>query len=180
MTPIKKNETVTLPVWDYLRDDWSGVFEVGPHGIRPVSQATTTPVARDAAIRDNATTGTRQGFFCTGYRAVWMFDDANFCIWTRDREIAYSDKGALIVGELRVLREEVNEVLSFINPDDHGHRGVKLKMKTGDVFTIVEEHDEMAELEPTYNYNDALNDGFWTRFLGVDLAKWFGVGHRGW
>ncbi len=171
---------MTLPVWDYLRDDWSGVCEVGPHGIKLVSHTMTTPVARDVTIRKNAATGTSQGFFCTGYRAVWMFDDANFCIWTRTCAIAYTENGTLIFGEHRVLRADVQEVVSFINLDDHGHRGVKLTMKTGTIFTVVEEHDEMSDLEPTYNYNDALNDGFWTQFLGIDLATWFGVGHCGW
>ncbi len=156
--------TKSLLVKDCLRDGWVGVCEVGPGGARIVKQgASLEPV--------------RNGFVCGHGPATWTLD-GGFQVWSENAIVAISTSDGFNLGGLDVKSLEVAEVVSFIEDEDLGHRGVFLILKTGDRVRVLEEHDDTAQLDPTYNMDNARIDGAWARFLGRDLATWLGVPHR--
>lgn len=164
--------------WDYLHDGWQGTYEVGPQGATLLSHVQLSPEEKDAAIREMAARGVRQAFLCAGGPAVWAFDAQGGDIWSRAEAVAWSRGRELIVNGKAIAIGDIAEVVSFLDVDDLGWRGVRVTLRDGESLTVLEERDETALLDPTYNYNNASIDGAWADFLAIDLAKWLGAPHR--
>ncbi len=164
--------------WDYMHDGWQGTYEVGPQGASLMSYVQLSPEEKDASIREMTARGVRQAFLCAGGPAVWSFDAQGGDIWSREHEVACSRGRNLILRGRTIAANDIVEIVSFLDGEDLGYRGVRMTLRAGEKVTVLEERDETAQLDPTYNYDNALIDGAWADFLAIDLAKWLGVSHR--
>ena len=164
--------------WDYMHEGWQGVYEVGPQGANLISHVQLSPAEKAVSIQEMTARGVRQAFLCAGGPAVWSFDDQGGDIWSREQEIACSRGQELMLRGRAIATIDIVDVVSFLDADDLGYRGVRLTLRNGESVSILAERDETAQLDPTYNVDNARIDGAWAGFLGIDLANWLEVPHR--
>ncbi len=120
--------------------------------------------------------GVRQGATSGVAPYTWSNDGA-FTVWSLVETVVDTHDGAIeTAAGSRLARADAVRVVSFVDEDSLGHRGVKVITRDGEVL-IAEEDDPAAELDPAYGFDNVLIDGAWAVDLGRDLATWLGVPH---
>jgi hypothetical protein len=169
-------KATTLAVWDTSNSvAWLGLYETSASGAILIRHET---VAVDIGARKKRLQqqGQRQGSTCGGF-AVWAFDDTGE-IWSKSGCLASGPRGQWKVGATPIPASSVVAVASFYDNEDYGHRGVKLELRGGTQLLVIEEFDAASKHDPTYNWDNLLEDGAWTSELSRDLAKWLQCAHR--
>jgi hypothetical protein len=146
---------------DLLHQVWHGEVAVGE---RPAFYGRL----RRRGVRIGATDG------ISPY--VWS-DDGGFTVWSHEGMIADGRDGVLEAGGAQVRQADVRRVVSFLDPHEWSHRGVRVELHDGFWHTIAYEDDSMARFDPTYGVDNLIMDAAWASYLGRDLARWFGVPH---
>jgi hypothetical protein len=157
---------------------WIGVYAVGTHGASLV-ESRTFPNTTGAKCRDLLRgLGVRVGSKYLGHPLVWVIDDLGCSVWS-DKDIRVSGTGLeLSLPNGSVHTSDVEAVVSFVD-DDYIRRGVRLDLLGGRQAILVEEHDAIAEMDPTYGWdNFSLSDAHWVSKLGREFAAWLHVPHR--
>lgn len=169
-----------VAAWDVTsyEDAWLGVYAVGEGGAKLLAHermATGAREARTAALRAR---GVRVGA-TSGFGAhVWAGDADRFGVWSDRTRVATATRGALELAGAQVPVAELRAVVSFLDPRDLGHRGVRIERRAGAPIVLAEERDAAAQMDPGYNRDNVAIDGAWATFLGRDLAAFLGVPHE--
>jgi hypothetical protein len=169
-----------LAAWDASRPGEAGwaIFSVSAAGARCLAQVELTG-DREATAAAWRRRGLRAGAWYCGHTFVWVADQRGCVVWSRESIVLELTRSSLQLAGSRVRPHEVQAVVSFV-ADDWIHRGVRLELNTGaDDVIVLDEYDEIARLDPTYNYDNWLmSDGAWVSCFGRDLAAWLGAPHR--
>jgi len=168
-----------VALWDDSRtaDAWLGIYKLGPNLkllacelMSAEQRPPRTAELRERGVRIGATTGTSP---CS-----WS-DDGSFIIWSEQVVGIEASRTEIRCADgRRVGAGEVVRVVSFIDADARGHRGVRLDLVDGTHVIIVEERDQVAELDPTYGWDNVAIDALWVSLLGQRLATWLAVPHH--
>ncbi len=172
------SDSTILYVWDKSDPSqaWLGEYRVADAGttlIRHQLVRTADVATKQSELQRR---GKRQGATVGGF-AIWAFDKTGE-IWTKQRCLASGPRNAWLVGKTQVASTSVVAVTSFFNPDDYGHRGVKLQLRSAVQLVVVEEFDPASKHDPTYNQDNLAIDGAWASAFGKDLAGWLNCPHR--
>ena len=166
-----------LDVWDCADKAWQGICEFGPHGARVISERKNVPLSSVVDRRENSAKDRRTATMCGIGPAIWCLDGG--CdIWSDAALCAHAQDGKLLLRGHSVAVTSIVEVVSFLDSANLGRRGVRVNVENGATLLVIEEVDPSAQMDPTYNWDNALIDGAWADFLAIDLAKWLGVPHR--
>lgn len=169
-----------LPVFNGVDRDgvWIGVYAVGTHGASLIASRTFPGTASAKYRQLLRRFGLRVGSKYLGHEYVWAVDELGCCVWS-DTDIRMSGTGLeLSLPSGNVHTSDIRGVVSFVD-DDYIRRGVRVDLVGGKEAVLVEEHDDIAEMDPTYNYdNFLLSDAHWVSKLGRDFAAWLHVPHR--
>jgi uncharacterized protein YjbI with pentapeptide repeats len=134
---------------------------------------------RSAVERRLAQHGIPIGATHRGCDFVWVCDDEHLTVVQLDAGITLEALGAdLVIAGRRVEIREVAAILSFVDRDDIGHRGVRVVLINGDAVTFAEEHDPTPAVDPAYGRMNLELDAGWIVMLGRDLAARLVVVHR--
>ncbi|MFY0533482.1 hypothetical protein [Nannocystis pusilla] len=152
------------------------VFAVSSAGARLLAQCEAAD--RDATAAAWRRRGLRIGAWYGGHEYVWVADELGCVVWSRAAVRLDLTRVHLRFAGDEVALRDVQTVVSFV-ADDWVRRGVLLERSGGEPVVALDEHDEVARLDPTYNYDDfLLSDAGWVSCFGRDLAAWLGVPHR--
>lgn len=160
-----------LCAWDHESYEADlAVYAVGEAGARRLATAPIAAELREATTAALRARGLRIGGCYRGHEFVWVADARGCTVWSRDRVIFH--RGSRFeVGEVRT-------VVSYIG-EDYVRRGVRLERALADDLVVAEEDDEIARLDPFYNWDNlSLSDAYWISGCGRDVAAWLGVPHR--
>jgi hypothetical protein len=173
--PAPEHSTASLTVWDTSDSgsSWLGEYQVGPHGAHLVEHESMHPTHANERRLEMQRAGQRLGTTVGGF-AIWTLGETGE-IWTKDAFPASGPRTNWRIGRTRLDASGANAVIAFMNRQDYGHRGVKLRLRSGRELMIVEERDTAAQFDPSYNLDNALIDGAWAVALGCDLAAWLGI-----
>ncbi|MEZ4226084.1 MAG: pentapeptide repeat-containing protein [Polyangiaceae bacterium] len=171
-----------LAVWDISRREEQLVLYVIQDGklerlvLEPMSSERRSELEKVFDAR-----GIRTGASDLPGPFVWS-SDHDFTVWSLTRPVAgVIARGHAefieVAGGERMRRTDAARVVSFLDDDSLGHRGVNLVAQDGTILTIAEEHAMAAQLDPTYGIDHVMVEGAWATFLGRDLAAWLGVPH---
>lgn len=161
--------TSLLAAWD-LQDDRKTLrtYRVSSSGAEFVERREVSPDEREAMNKQLLDRGTRIGYAYYGF--LWMFDDGEFALWTKEAQLATGTTEELRVGEQSVRVSEINCIEVFVGPDNMGHRGVRADL--GARTVVIAEEDFSVESNPMYDQMDLEWEINWAEFLGRDLAMW--------
>jgi hypothetical protein len=132
---------------------------------------------RSRLTADLRTRGLRIGSCAGSGPYMWIQDD-RFTVFSEDRITFEATRSMVSIGELVIAPSHVTRIVTFIDDDARGHRGVQLELDDGRLVVVAEEHDETADLDPTYGWDIVVIDALWASRLGRDLAAWLSVPHR--
>ncbi|MFZ6179031.1 tetratricopeptide repeat protein [Nannocystis pusilla] len=167
-----------LAAWDASRPGEAAfaIFAVSPAGARLLAQGETPD--RDATAAAWRRRGLRVGACHGGHEFVWVADELGCVVWSRVAVRLDLTRVHLRFADDEPALRDVQAVVSFV-ADDWVRRGVRIERIGGEPVVALDEHDEVARLDPTYNYDDfSMSDAGWTSSFGRDLAAWLGVPHR--
>ncbi|MCY0991032.1 tetratricopeptide repeat protein [Nannocystis sp. ILAH1] len=167
-----------LVAWDASRPGEAAfaVFAVSPAGARLLAQGEAAD--KDATAAAWRRRGLRIGAWYCGHEFVWVADELGCVVWSRAAVRLDLTRVQLRFAGEELALGDVQTVASFV-ADDWVRRGVRLERSGGEPVVALDEHDEVAQLDPTYNYdNFLLSDAGWASCFGRDLAAWLGVPHR--
>lgn len=170
-----------LGVWDLARgrENDLAIYELAESGLSRLAskrvpagdRSVMIETLREHRVPVGATYGSRP--------FIWAADPATFTIWTlAGVEFEGTKTDLRRAGHSLASPASVEAVVSFVDPDDLGHRGVALVLRDGRRSVIAEERDAAAELDPAYNVDNLTIDGAWATYLGRELSGWLGVDHR--
>lgn len=168
-----------VAAWDYRWPDRAvlGVYATSDKGAKLV-HAEEAPLEQREAMSDRVRDrGIRLGGAYTYTGHVWVVDDRGIGLWNAKASLV---EGSAMVIPLRggaVKASDVAKVITFVDPNDMTHRGVRCQMANGNVATVVDEHHEAAKADPFYTNDSLLEDMRWAILLGQDIAMWLGVPH---
>ncbi|MCY1004356.1 tetratricopeptide repeat protein [Nannocystis pusilla] len=167
-----------LAAWDTSRPGEAvfAIFAVSSAGARLLAQGEAAD--RDATAAASRRRGLRIGACHGGHEFVWVADELGCVVWSRAAVRLDLTRVLLRFAGDEVALRDVRAVVSFV-ADDWVRRGVRIERIGGEPVVALDEHDEVARLDPTYNYDDfSMSDAGWTSSFGRDLAAWLGVPHR--
>lgn len=165
-----------LAVWDHARDEALVLYAIADGRLDRLAVQEMNKDERAARTAELAKRGIRAGATDGPSQFVWS-KDGNFTIWSLTGVVADSEGGVISTGGQQVARGDVTRVVSFLDRNSLGHRGVKVLTRAGGEVVIVDEEDPAATLDPTYGMDNVMIDAAWATFLGRDLAAWLGVPH---
>jgi hypothetical protein len=178
--PISQNpfDGMLAAVDESRQDDWIGIYRVGTSGATLVEYR-TYPTEGRRARRDSLTKlGLRICRSYRGHELVWIAHRAACAIWSSTAIRVTGTGTELFLPSGTVHTADVCAVTSFV-ADDYVHRGVRLTLIDSSQPILVDEHDPIAETDPTYGWdNFQLSDAHWVSKLGGDFAAWLHVEHR--
>jgi hypothetical protein len=110
-------------------------------------------------------------YFATSWSWVWASGDGGLRLWRRDAGLALrTDAGGVeLEGGGRVARGEI-ERIELVVSEDWVLRRVQLVTVGGELHTIAEERDWIAQIDPTYDGIMLECDCAWLDRLGRDVA----------
>jgi hypothetical protein len=152
---------------------WLGIYRVSVSGASLIAHEKMPISERAVMERRLRARGVRIG--STDGEYVWTLGERGFQLWTGDRQVTESGADELVFSGQKIVRKNVEAVVSFVDRNDPGHRGVFVTVMDGPAALVVEEHDPAAEADPAYNLNNAFLDGAWSLQLAADLGAWLGV-----
>lgn len=167
-----------LALWDFgARDEKLLVCSVAGGKLSVIASADMSQGDREQWSAMLAAKGVRQGATSGVAPFCWSKEGA-FTVWSlTDAVVTSSGDTIEVAGGARIRKGDVARVWTFLDPASRGHRGVRVVTRAGEPVTIVEEHDPVARLDPTYGMDNVSIDAAWATFLGRDLAAWLGVPH---
>lgn len=171
-----------LAAWDHQGDDDNElrIYAVGPTGAHHLASALDPAGPREAAreAKQSAmrTRGVRVGGAWPWSGHVWVMDEEGCAIWSRTTRLAEGTRAELRLRDRVVVPSEVARVVSFLDPADSGHRGVRFELHSGAQVVVAE---EFAPPDPVFfDELDTLDDDVrWATYVGYGLATWLGVPH---
>ena len=158
-----------VAAWDD-RDDSRrrpAIFTVGAQGAALLTETAVDPTMHQEITNRLLDRGLRIGHTYGDHEFVWAFDGRGETVW--------SAKGIVWKGPPTT---SVERVITFLDPQDRGRRGVRLAVRGGADVTVVEERDETATLDPFYNADNLFLDSLWAHYLGYHLSRWLRVTHE--
>lgn len=167
MTPFEEAVAaggLLVAAWD-LEDNERmrlALYSTGPGGAKRLAQTDVPSATHEAMVDRLVDRGVRMGACYAGTPFVWSADERGFAVWD-DKALTASGK---------IASRAVAAVQVFLDPADRGHRGVRLKLKTGGTELIAEERSLAAHLDITYGQDNLYYDTFWAQYLGEHLAVW--------
>lgn len=168
-----------LPAWDDddVRSRRLRLYSVGASGAALVATTDVPPPGREAMTDRLLDLGLRIGGTYGTMPFVWVMDGRGCTIWSDQGVVADGTFDLLTIGRQKVPLGDVTKVISFIDPKDRGHRGVRLEVRGAHYVTVVEEHDRTPHLDPTYGHDNELMDSGWIFYIGTYLASWLSLTH---
>ena len=165
-----------VAAWDDTTDDlaWLGIYAAGDGGVRLLADERIDVVARDKRLADLAKRAVLHGS-TSGGELVWCVAGEQFMAWNLRRRLFVAGRREVIAGDTCVA--DIVRVTSFVDPENVGHRGVRLERASGGQLVLVEEHDPTPEMDPTYDRSNVAIDAAWASALGRALASWLAVAH---
>jgi hypothetical protein len=165
-----------LAAWDHAGDETLVIYAIADGRLDRLAVQTMNQDERAAHSEELARRGVRVGATDGPSQFVWT-KDGDFTIWSLTGVVACGRDGVITAGDREVARGDVSRVISFLDRDSLGHRGVKVLTRAGGDVVVVEEEDPAAALDPTYGMDNVMIDAAWATYLGRDLAAWLGVPH---
>ncbi len=165
-----------LAVWDHAGDETLVLYAIADGRLDRLATQQMSKAERASLGADLAQRGIRVGATDGPSQFVWS-KDGGFTIWSLTGVVVDGRDGALVVGDQTIARGDVARVVSFLDRDSLGHRGVKVALRAGGETVVVDEEDPAAQLDPTYGMDNVMIDAAWATYLGRDLAAWLGVPH---
>jgi len=107
---------------------------------------------------------------------VWVLDGRGVSVWTDEALLVDGSTMVIDVKSGAVKARDVTKVITFLDPDDIGHRGIRCQLASS-VVVFAEEHHEAARTKPFYSADELYEDMDWAVLLGHDLAMWLRVPH---
>ncbi len=170
-----------LAVWDLSgKEEYLFVYAHSNGKLERLAASTMSSAQRQDRTAELARRGIRIGASDMPGPFVWS-TDRNLSVWSLIPPVGVVAEGHAdrikASGGAQVRRADVERVVSFLDDDSLGHRGVKVVTRSGVEIVIVEEDAVAARLDPTYGIDHVMVEGAWATFLGRDLAAWLGVPH---
>jgi hypothetical protein len=162
-----------LPAWE-LNDrivHTVRVHRIGSDGAALVGRADVDPKEVEVTNNTLQDRGLRVGN--AYHRFVWVLDDAGLGVWSKTAQLADGTRDDLRIGSERLRAGDIKGVATFVEPENWGHRGVR--MDVGNRIVIVAEENFSVENNPSYSAMDLDMEIMWADFLGRDLALWLGL-----
>lgn len=152
-----------VAAWDLEDNDRTRVvlYATGSGGAKRLAQTDVPRETHEAIVDRLIDRAVRIGACYAGSPFVWVADDRGFAVWD-DKALTASGK----------IGSGAAAVQVFLDPADRGHRGVRLKLKSGGSELIAEEQSRAARLDITYGQDNLYYDTFWAQYLGEHLAVW--------
>jgi hypothetical protein len=175
-----RHEGPLVAVWDHVSDDpeWLGIYAAASGRMQLLAHTRVPTAQKDATTADLRRRGVRIGATCGASPFLWS-KDRGFTVWSLSAVVADGAGPELKLGDGRVVRvADAARVVSFLDEDSLGHRGVKVELKDGSHVVVVEEDHPAYQLDPTYSMDNVMIDAAWATYLGRDLASWLDVPHR--
>jgi len=168
-----------LAAWDYAQDPPGlAMYMVGSDGGKRIGYGRIEKARRDAVTADLRKWGVRVGG-CYGSSAfVWVADEYGATVWSKDDVRVEGTRAEMKLPGRTLKTTDVTAIVSFVG-DDYVQRGVRAVLRDGREVTLVDEHDDIAKLDPTFGRNEFLaSDARWIGCLGRDVAASLRVPHR--
>ena len=164
-----------VAAWDDFDDDRKtlALFEVGEKGARRRAEAQVARDEQQARTDELVGRGVRMGNTVGNNEHVWVLDDTA-TVWSATRVVLEGNRATLRLAGGFVPPGDVTRVSAFYDPDDRGHRGVRVDA-SGKHVIAVDERDDAVQEDPFYNQDNLVMDALWASYLGNDLANWLGV-----
>jgi len=140
-----------------------GLFSVADDHVTELAQTNVPHDQREDLVDRLVARKIRIGAQYGGKVFTWVADDESFAVWS----------GSELVASGTRTTKSVSGVTIFVDPDDQGHRGVRLTLASGRSELVVEEHDPTPRIDPAYGDDELLLDTLWAKYLGTHLALWF-------
>ena len=158
-----------MAAWDLSPQQEGRVrlYAVGNAGAQMLAEQDVEPKKREPLTDELRARNVRIGSTYAGMPVVWAIDDSGYAIWSHDALKASGKRAS-----------DIARIITFYDPADLGHRGVKLGLRGGSEETLVEERDPASQIDPGYNEDNLFMEGVWATHLGRQLATWLGVPHE--
>jgi hypothetical protein len=112
---------------------------------------------------------------------VWTTGDSNVSIWGPHGRVLEADGERLRVdGGGDYPRDAFAAFQSYADEDDYIDRGVRARLKSGEIVEIVSEPSATAAVDPTYNRSDLIWETAWTGAIAKALARWANADYESW
>lgn len=170
-----------LAAWDRSAEGQGRlvIVAVGRQTATVIAKERIAPEQRAAVEQRLLDSGVLIGSTFRACDYVWVVSDEVCAVVKLDEGIVTEALGAdLVITGRRVKIRDVKSVVSFVDPADIAHRGVKVKLGDGSEPVIAEEVDPTPSIDPTYGRQNLEIDAGWIVALGRDLATNFGVPHH--
>ncbi len=162
-----------LAAWD-LHDDRKTLrmYRVAATGASFIGRTEVAADDREATNTKLLDKGARIGYVSSSF--IWAIDDAGVSVWTKTEQLVEGGRDAIRVGTEMIRAGEIKRIETFVDPDNMGHRGVRLDVGR---HVVLAEENFSVESNPSYSEMDLEWELMWAEFLGRDLALWLGVPH---
>lgn len=107
--------------------------------------------------------------WASGWRRLWSADLASFTVWGRSRWAAHLRGAELRTRKVSIPVAAVRAVTAYTSRDLRTH-GVRVDCLDGRQVPVIDKHEWLAELDPTYGGLEVLADMSWCVRLASDLA----------
>jgi hypothetical protein len=167
-----------IAAWDYQSDDDNDVrlYAVSGAGARHLASR-QVPVDQCEALHEQLRArGLRVGGCYPWSGHVWAMDEAGLAVWSKTALLAEGSPVELRLRGRAVPASTIARVVTFTDPADAGHRGVRCELTAGGAVVVADEFDPPRPAV----FDDAdtrADDERWAVFVGFGLATWLGVPH---
>lgn len=155
-----------VAAWDYDDNDRERLvlYSVGAGGARQRAVSGVAHESQEAVVDTLLARGVRIGGCYGATPFVWVADSQGFAVWNDTALTADGPSPS----------EDVRAVRVFLDPEDRGHRGVRLE-RTSSPLIVAEERSVAPRLDVTYGEDNLYYDTLWAHYLGLHLAVWHDV-----
>lgn len=167
-----------IAAWDHQSDDAMEMrlYAVDAAGAHHLASQHTAADQREALLERLRERGVRVGGAWPWSGHVWLMDEAGFAVWSGTALLVDATPAALRLRDGVVLPHDVAAVVSFIDPADPSHRGVRCELVGGRSRVVAEEF--AAPRQVVFDELDTFDDDVrWALYVGYGLAMWLDVPH---
>ncbi|MCC6997189.1 MAG: hypothetical protein IT370_21420 [Deltaproteobacteria bacterium] len=144
-------------------------------GAKPLLPMLVSTAEHDALVAQLKARGCEQAETEFLTRIVWVPTPAGVEVYdARRRQLDAAGTHATLEDGRVIPRAEVAHVFTWAS-EDHAHRGIQARLRSGEEVELVTEISLAATGDPTYNRNDLLMDSGWCTTLGRVIARWAGA-----
>lgn len=106
---------------------------------------------------------------------VWMADEDGVTVWAPNGRVLDARGETLSLGGGRTIqRAEVERVEAYAE-EDYVERGVRARLRSGEIVPLARDLSSAAAADPTYTRNELLYDTEWAGAIAAAVAAWAGV-----